>query len=102
MSKITNIEKMIFVTYEITPIPAVFENSLYKHLLHEVWGYRSMVDEDIRVVALNANGVSNICEIRYQFGEDYDEDLAEEIGELIDTQINVWSAKHNIADLVSA
>ena len=47
MANITNVETMIFVSYQIEPIPAAFEDSLYQHLFDAVWGDRSMVDEDI-------------------------------------------------------
>ena len=50
MSNISNVETMILVTYQIAPIPAAFENSLYQHLFDAVWSDRSMADEDIRVI----------------------------------------------------
>ena len=101
MSNITNVETMIFVSYQIEPIPAAFEDSLYQHLLDAVWGDRGMVDEDIRVTVYNFEGESWISEIRYQFGEDYDKFLADEIGELIDKEISVWAAKTNVYDIVA-
>lgn len=102
MSNITNAETMIFVTYKIKPIPGVFEDSLYKHLLSAVWGDRRMADEDIRVMVYSCEGESWISEIRYQFGEDYDEYLAEEIGELIEREVAAWTAKQNLKDLIAA
>ena len=102
MSNITDVETMIFVTYQIEPIPAAFEDSLYQHLLDAVWGDRGMVDEDIRVTVYSFEGESWISEIRYQFGEDYDKFLADEIGELIDKEISVWAAKTNFKDIVAA
>jgi len=102
MSNITNVETMIFVTYEISPIPAAFEDSLYQHLLDAVWGDMSAVDEDIRVMVHITKGGKFISEIRYQFGENYDEFYADEIGELIEKEINVWAAKTNFKDIVAA
>jgi hypothetical protein len=102
MSHITDVETMIFVTYEIEPISAAFEDSLYQHLLDSVWGDRSMVDEDIRVMVNSWEGESWISEIRYQFGEEYDKFLAREIGELIDKEIKVWAAKTNVHDIINA
>ncbi len=101
MSNITNVETMIFVTYQVEPIPAAFEDSLYQHLLDAVWGDRREVDEDIRVMVHSFEGESWISEIRYQFGESYDEFYAEEIGELIDKEIGVWAAKTNAYDIVA-
>ena len=102
MSNITNVETMIFVTYQIAPIPEAFEDSLYVHLLDAVWGDRSAIDEDIRVMVHVTKGGRYIKAIRYQFGEDYDEYLAEEIGELIEKEISVWAAKTNLKDIVAA
>ena len=101
MSNISNVEKMIFVTYEIAPIPAAFEDSLNQHLLDAVWGDMSAVDEDIRVMVHITKGGKFIREIRYQFGENYDEFYADEIGELIDKEISVWAAKTNVYDIVA-
>jgi hypothetical protein len=94
MSNITSVENIAFVNYQITPIPAAFKQSLYSHLLYSVWGYRGMVDEDIRVVVSTSNNSSWIREIRYQFGEDFDLCLITEIGELIDKEINIWVTKN--------
>jgi hypothetical protein len=102
MSNITNVETMIFVSYQIEPIPAAFKDSLYQHLLEAVWGDRGMVDEDIRVLVDSFDGESLISEIRYQFGEDFDKFLMDEIGKLIDKEIGVWAAKTNFKDIVTA
>ena len=102
MSNITNVETMIFVSYQIEPIPAAFEDSLYQHLFDAVWGDRGMVDEDIRVMVCGFEGELWIREIRYQFSEDCDEFLMREIGELIDKEISVWAAKTNFKDIVAA
>lgn len=102
MSKITDVETMIFVTYQIEPIPATFENSLYQHLLDAVWGDRCEVDEDICVIVHSFEGESWISEIRYQFGEEYSKFLAQEIGELIEKQIGVWAVKKNINEIFIA
>ena len=100
MSNITDVETMIFVTYQIEPIQAAFEDSLYQHLLDAVWGDMSAVDEDIRVMVHITKGGKFISEIRYQFGENYDEFYADEIGELIDKEIGVWAAKTSISELI--
>ena len=102
MSNISNVETMILVTYQIAPIQAEFKDSLFQHLFDAVWGDRRMVDEDIRVMVYSREGESWISEIRYQFGEDYDQFLAEEIGELIDKEISVWTAKNNLHDIICA
>ena len=102
MSNISNVETMILVTYQIAPIQAKFKDSLYRHLFDAVWGDRRMVDEDIRVMVYSRGGESWISEIRYQFGEYYDQFLAEEIGELIDKEISVWAAKNDLFDIICA
>ena len=102
MSNFNSVETIIFVTYPITPIPAIYKNSLYQHLLDAVWGDRREVDEDIRVMICNLNGESWINEIRYQFGENYGKFYAQEIGELIEKEIGVWAAKTNINDILTA
>ena len=102
MSNITNVETMIFVTYRIARIQAEFKDSLDQHLLDAVWGDSGRADEDIRVIVNSWQGEAWISEIRYQFGENYDEFLAEEIGELIDKEISVWSAKNNLHDIICA
>ncbi len=102
MSNITDVETMIFVTYQIEPIQAAFEDSLYQHLLDAVWGDRCEVDEDIRVMVHSFEGESWISEIRYQFGENYSKFYAQEIGELIEKEIGVWAAKTNINDILTA
>jgi len=102
MSNITDVETMIFVTYQIDPIPGAFKNSLYQHLLDAVWGDRREADEDIRVILHSFEGESWIKEIRYQFGENYDEFYAEEIGELIEKEIFHWSTVTNFNEIVTA
>ena len=102
MSNLTSVEHIAFVNYQITPIPAALQHSLYSHLLYSVWGYRGMVDEDIRVVVCTSNNSSWIREIRYQFGEDFDLCLITEIGELIEKEIGVWAAKTNINEILTA
>lgn len=93
MAKIVDTEMQVFVTYGIKPIPTAFEDSLNRHLLSEVWGDSNYADEDIRTVKDVVDGKSMITQVRYQFGERYDEDLAEEIGELIEEQISRWANK---------
>ena len=100
MAKIIESQMQVFVTYKLNPVPETFEDSLYKHLLSEVWGDSRWVDEDIRVCTDLVNGKRMINAVLYQFGERYDEDLAEEIGELIDEQISRWAAKTSALDLL--
>ena len=61
-----------------------------------------MADEDIRVLVHGYEGELWISEIRYQFGEDFDELLMREIGELIEKEISVWAAKTTVIDIVTA
>jgi hypothetical protein len=42
----------------------------------------------------------HITEIRYQFGSDFNEDMADEIEELLNEQLKVWLAKNNIEEFV--
>jgi hypothetical protein len=102
MAKIIDTTMQVFVTYKISPLSAAFEESLYGHLLKTVWGDSNWVDEDIRVIVNHLNGKPVINEVWYQFGERYDEDLAEEIGELIDEQIQVWQLRTSVADVMEA
>ena len=96
MSKIRTVESITFVNYEISPIDGGLKNSLYQHLLDNVW--RGEADEDVRVICNGQSG-NVVTEVRYQFGADFDIHLAEEIGQLIEEQIAVWKAKNNIPEL---
>ena len=96
MSKIRSVESITFVNYEITPIDGAFKNSLYQHLLDNVWGGEA--DEDIRVICNGPSG-NVVTEIKYQFGDDFDFHLSEEIGKLIEKQIEVWISKNSIPEL---
>ena len=98
MAKI--VKTVVFVTYSITPISAAFEESLERHLFKEVWGDRSEADEDICVLTNTVNNNKMITEVRYQFGYSYDEDRAEEIGELIDEQISRWADKTSVWEVL--
>jgi hypothetical protein len=101
MSKIRSVENITFVNYEITPIDGAFKDSLYQHLLDNVWGQRGEAEEDIRVICNGPSG-NDVTEIRYQFGDDFDDHLAQEIGQLIEKQIAVWIAKNSIQELSEA
>jgi hypothetical protein len=102
MSNITSVESTVFVTYAIAPVPGIFKESLNEHLNYSVWGYMgNRVDEDICVNVYSFEGESWISEIRYQFGEIYDEFYAKEIGSLIEKEIGVWAAKTNVYDIVA-
>jgi hypothetical protein len=102
MSNITSIETIVFVTYEITPIPVAFKQSLYQHLFDAVCSERCEAEEDLRVVNEYVDFVNCVTAIRYQFGSNYDSDLVDEVGKHIDQQISVWITKNNIADVVEA
>lgn len=93
MSKIASVEKAIFVNYEVNPIPGVYRDSLWHHLLETVWGDRSWVDEHIQL--LEDNGW--IHAVRYQFGECFSDELTQEVGELIEKEIKHWSIKNTKA-----
>ncbi len=100
MAKMIETQMQVFVTYKIDPIPEAFEKSLYEHLLSTVWGDSRWVDEDIRVCTDLVNGKRMISTVLYQFGERYDEELAEEIGELIDEQISRWASKTSVWEVL--
>ena len=103
MSKVTKTQTIVLVSYSTPAIPACFENSLYHHLLDNVWGHRSEADEDVRVYCASHINPKLITEITYQFDSDFfHDDLADEIGELISEQLDVWMAKNNIEELVTA
>ncbi len=88
MSRIINCESITFVTYKVDPIPGVYKDSLGQHLLNTVCGDRSRVDEMIDVF----EGDGWIHEVRYQFGECFSHELAEEVGALIEQEIIRWNA----------
>ncbi len=94
MANIVDTEFQVFVTYEINPIPQNFEDSLRRHLLTKVWGNDHWADEDITVVVSSVNGKPMVNKVCYQFGERYDGSVAEEIGDLIDEQVNVWASEN--------
>ena len=96
MSKITNTETIVFVSYSISPIPACFENSLYQHMLDNVWGHSREAEEDIRLICNFLNGTKFIDEIRYQFGSNFCLEMADEIGVLVNEQLEVWRVKNRI------
>ena len=102
MSKVTKTQTIVLVSYSTPAIPACFANSLYQHLLDNVWGHRSEADEDVRVICDSIKDPTCIAEITYQFGSDFDEELADEIGELINEQMDFWIAKNNIEELATA
>lgn len=102
MAMIIDTKIEVYVTYKVDPIPGAFQDLLCLHLLETVCGDSNWPDEYIFVTVENIKGVSTITEIKYQFGERYDEYLAEEIGELIEEQINVWMCRTSIADVLEA
>ncbi len=100
MSNITSVETTVFVTYTIKPVPAAFKQSLYEHLFDTVWGDRREVEEDLRVLTGFVDFENCLTAIRYQFGSDFDSNMAEEVGALIEKEIGVWAAKTNVYDIV--
>ena len=102
MSNITETQVQVLVTYAIKPISAAYQQSLYKHLFDNVWAKRGEVEEDISVLTDNFKSPTCVNAIRYQFGSDYDEDIAQEIGLLIDAEINKWAATTSVADVLAA
>lgn len=102
MSKIYKANTIVLVSYSTPSIPACFHQSLSQHMFDNVWAQRHEVEEDIRVMCDSTKNPQFITEIRYQFGEDFDEDLADEVGVLISKQFDVWCAKNNIDELISA
>ncbi|PUE35536.1 hypothetical protein [Limnohabitans sp. Hippo4] len=98
MSKIHKKDTIVFVTFTTPPIPACYEKNLYQHLFMNVCAVRGEVEEDIRVMCDNKGDTKFIAEIRYQFGEDFFEDMADEIGELISEQLDIWLAKNCIEE----
>ncbi len=101
MQKVNKTETIVLVSYSTPAIPACFKNSLYQHLFDNVWGYNGhRVEEDLRVICDSFQDPKYITEISYQFGSDFDEDMADEIEELLNEQLEVWLAKNNIEELV--
>ena len=101
MQKVNKTETIVLVSYSTPAIPACFENSLYQHLFDNVWGYNGhCVDEDLRVICDSFQDPKYITGIRYQFGSDFDEDMADEIEGLLNEQLEVWLVKNNIEELV--
>lgn len=99
MSKISKTETIVLVSFSTPAIPACYEKSLYEHLLDSVWGARRDTEEDIRVFCNLIDGERFITEIRYQFGSNFYEEIADEIGELISEQLEVWLVKNSIDEL---
>jgi len=95
MSHVKVAKTIAFVTYEITPISIGWKDSLYQHLFNKVWKKRGGVQESIDVICDKFSS-DYVTEIRYQFGYDFDEYEADEVGEMIDEEISVWANKNNI------
>ena len=102
MSNITSVQTTVLVTYQIAPIPAAFKQSLYEHLFDTAWGDRREGEEDLRVLTDFVDFDNCVTAIRYQFGSDFDSNMAEEVGALIEKEIGVWAAKKNAYDIVAA
>jgi hypothetical protein len=96
-------ETEVFVTYPIKPIKFEFEDSLYKHLLQNVWGDRREVEEDIRVGDYRYGKPNALDVVRYQFGDRYQaEEYCDEIAELINKHIEQWVCKNGGYEIVGA
>jgi hypothetical protein len=100
MSNITSSKMVVFVYYKINPLNSAFEDSLGEHLLSEVCMKRNGWGECINVIIDKFKSPKYITEVRYQFGSDFDEDMIEEVGELIDNEINRWAAKTKVAEMI--
>jgi len=97
MSNVSKIETVVFVYFSIKPIPIAFKESLYDHLMSNVWRARGGEVEE--AICLNGSfGASKdfITDVRYQFGENFDQYEVEDLAELIDEQISVWSSMANV------
>ncbi len=101
MSKVTKTQTIVLVTYSTPSIPACFAKSLSQHLFDNVMGPRNEAEEFVRVICDSHQVPKYVTEITYQFGSDFYEELADEIAELLDEQIAVWMAKHNIEELAT-
>ncbi len=99
--KVNKTQTIVLVSYSTPLIPACFSKNLSQHMFDNVWGPRCEVEEHISVICDKPKDPKFITEIRYQFGSDFDDDLADEIGELINEQMDIWLAKNNIDELVS-
>lgn len=85
---------VIVITWKVT-LASILHQSLCNQQVTPYVAY-------IRALVYSFEGESWISEIRYQFGEDFDELLMREIGELIEKEISVWAAKTNFKDIVAA
>jgi hypothetical protein len=97
MSRIISTQITTLVSYEIKPLPAAFKKPLQKHLLENVCFHRHEAEEAIYV---DIDYTNSISAIRYQFGEGFDEDMAEEVGELIEKQVGQWLEQNNALALI--
>lgn len=96
-------ETEVFVYYPIKPIKTVFESSIYKHLLSNVWGDRREVEEDIRVGDYRYGEPKCLDIVRYQFGDNYYAgEFCDEVGELIEKHIDEWVSKNGGYEVVGA
>lgn len=102
MAIITSKKTVVFVTYTIKPISAAFKDALEKHLIKFVCNKRREWNEHLMVMVDIHRDPKNITSIRYQFGNDFDDYMADDVEELIEEEINVWLCKASISDLVEA
>ena len=100
MSNITSSKMVVFVYYKINPLNSAFEDSLYRHLLSEVCIKRNGWGESISVMTDKFKNPKYITEIRYQFGSDFDEDMIEDVGELINNDIIRWIVKTKVSEII--
>lgn len=102
MSKVTKTQTIVLVSYSTPAIPACFAKSLSQHLFDNVMSPRNEAEEFVRVICDSYKAPQFVAEITYQFGIDFNDDLADEIGDLISEQMSVWMTKNNIAEFVTA
>jgi len=90
MSNVKKLGTVVFVTYQIKPINVAFEDSLWQHLFDKVWSEWSDPEEHISIISSKTSADF----VRYQFGSTYEADeKCDEIGELIEEEINNWAYK---------
>jgi len=102
MAIITSKRTDVFVTYTIKPISAAFKDALEKHLTKFVCNKRREWNEHLSVMVDVYRDPNNITSIRYQFGTDFDDYMADDVEELIEEEINAWLCKASIADVMEA
>jgi hypothetical protein len=87
---VENVNAVVFFEFPLAPIAEQHQQSLYKHLLENVWGVYRSPTEDIRVCNNLWLRDGDIDEIRYQIDLESAEDRFGEIAELIEQEVKIW------------